>query len=98
MNYRVSILPTLPEHGKHSDYDCCIAVVPKDYAGIGPMPRYFGGAANIRLGLTRLGVEESRREQIIKDVAAGKSHYIPEIEIREREVAEFWWDVLARTT
>jgi hypothetical protein len=42
-SYRVSILPKLPEHGKHSDYDCCISVVPKEYEGIGPMPRYFGG-------------------------------------------------------
>jgi hypothetical protein len=37
-NYRVSILPKRPEHGKHSDYDCCISVVPKEYEGIGPMP------------------------------------------------------------
>lgn len=91
MNYRVSILPTLREHGKHSDYDCCISVVPADYDGKGPMPRYFGGAENIRLGLMRLGVDASKREQIIKDLASGESHHIADLPIGDREVREFWW-------
>lgn len=89
-SYRVSILPSHPQQKEKTDFDRCIVVVPKDYDGAGPMPRYTD-RPNLPQMLTRLGIDEGKRHQIEEDITAGRAHHIAELAISDEQVSEFWW-------
>jgi len=95
-SYQVSVLPSHPDQSRKTDYQYCIVAVPRDYDGTGPMPRYFGGLANLTMGLMRLGIDESRRGRIEADIKRGESHHIAELSISDQQVKEFWWNVRDR--
>lgn len=65
-------------------------MVPRDYDGACPLPRYFGGLENLSRGLMRLGIDDNRRGRIEDDIKTDKSHHIEKISVTAQQVSEFW--------